>query len=458
MVQPRPAVPVARPWQFPAASRHLLDNGIEVLLYDRPGQHITSTRLIVPSPIAVEPRGLEGVATLVARTMDEGTRSHTADQMAELFELGGIAYGAGYGARGLTVETDAAAAQSARGWELVTECLREPAFPQEEVARHARQRLAEIEHEAASPDMRAAKEWAANFYDQRSRAARPAGGTADTVAAITPEDCATFHARWVRPEGATVVVAGELDEGQTLRDLQATLGTWQVEGAAPQDDSPAALVAQGQTRVRFVHRPGAVQTEIYLGSYGPDRQVAGGWAPYPALSFVLGGSPNARLDAVLREEKGYTYGFRAAFRPRVEGGVFLVSGSVRSDVTVEAMRLTLEILDEARSGFTDEETRAATDFIGKTAPARYATADAVADEAAVLRSNGLGTEFVSAYLEQLATLTPADLDAAWAKWADEPRTIVLVGDADAHADGIRELGIGEVTVVQPASADAPTGR
>ncbi|WP_446664640.1 M16 family metallopeptidase [Flexivirga sp. B27] len=447
MVQPRPTVPLAQPWQFPASTQHVLDNGIQVLLYNRPGQHITSTRLLVPTPIAVEPRALEGVATMVSRTMDEGTQSHTADEMAELFELSGIAYGAGYGARGLTLETDSTAAKSAQAWALLTECLREPAFPEQEVSRHVRQRLSEIEHEDASPDMRAAKECVANFYDQRSRASRPAGGTADTVSAITAEECARFHASWIRPEGTTVVVAGEIDEQQVLHDLSATIGSWQVDSAAPQDDSLAAEVAPGETRVRFVHRPGAVQTEIYLGSYGPDRRVEGGWAPYPALSFVMGGSPNARLDAVLREEKGYTYGFRSVFRPRSEGGMFIVSGSVRNEVTVEATALTLEILDKAAEGFTQEETRAATDFIGKTAPARYATADAVADEAVMLRSNGLGTEFVSSYLEQLATLQAADLDAAWRRWADQPRTIVLVGDAEAHAAGIRDLGIGEVTVV-----------
>lgn len=452
-MQPRPTVPPAGPWEFPVPSEHRLDNGVRVLLYNRPGQHVTSTRLLVPTPIAVEPRSLEGVATMVARTMDEGTQRHSADAMAELFELDGVAYGAGYGARGLTLETEATASKSARGWELVTECLQEPVFPDAEVSRHVRQRLAEIEHEAASAEMRAAKVWAATFYDPASRAARPAAGTTSTVRRIRPDDCAAFHRQWIRPEGATVVVAGELDEARTVRDLAATIGTWTVDGVATQDDSPQAIVAGGPTRVVFVDRPGAVQTELYVGSPGPDRHVEGGWAPYPALSFVLGGSPNARLDAVLREEKGYTYGFRSVFRPRSEGGVFVVSGSVRSEVTAEATRLTLEILDKAREGFTPEETRAAVDYIGKTAPARYATADAVADEAAVLQSNGLGTDFVSSYLAQLATLTPADLDAAWAKWAGEPRTIVLVGDAKAHADAVRELGIGDFSLVENATAE-----
>ena len=156
-----------------------------------------------------------------------------------------------------------------------------------------------------------------------------------------------------------------------------------------------------------------MQTELFLGCPGPDRRVDGGWAPYPVLGFVLGGSPNARIDAVLREEKGYTYGIRASFRPRRRGGLFLVSGSVRADATVEALGLLLDILERGRDGFTAEEIRAGVDFIRKTAPGRYATADAVADEAATMALEGLTTEFTTANLLDLATVDAERLSAAY---------------------------------------------
>ena len=113
---------------------------------------------------------------------------------------------------------------------------------------------------------------------------------------------------------------------------------------------PASSIAARRSpttasRIVLVSRPGSVQTEIVVGAPGPDRSVEGGWAPYPVLGFVLGGSPNARVDAVLREEKGYTYGIRSSFRPRRAGGVFLTSGSVRADSTAESLRLLVEILE-----------------------------------------------------------------------------------------------------------------
>ena len=88
-------------------------------------------------------------------------------------------------------------------------------------------------------------------------------------------------------------------------------------------------------------RPGSVQTEIAVACPAPDRSTPHGWAPHPVLAFVLGGSPNARVDALLREEKGYTYGIRTSFRPRVAGGSFVTQGSVRSEVTGEAVELLL---------------------------------------------------------------------------------------------------------------------
>jgi predicted Zn-dependent peptidase len=199
--------------------------------------------------------------------------------------------------------------------------------------------------------------------------------------------------------------------------------------------------------VVLVDRPGAVQSELLVAVPGPDRRTDGGWAAYPVLGFVVGGAPNARVDAVLREEKGYTYGIRSAFRPRRVGGLFITSGSVRADSTVDSVRLLLEILDQARDGFGDEEVRAGVDFISKTAPGRYATADAVADEASMLALEGLTTQFTTDNLEAMRSLTPEQLAEAWRRWVTGEWTVVVVGDASTYADAIRELGVGPVSVV-----------
>ncbi|MEP6630445.1 MAG: pitrilysin family protein [Lapillicoccus sp.] len=445
---PRPTVVPAEPYTFPTPQRRTLDNGLQVVVYDVPGQYVHSVRLSVPLPLSREPRDIEGVATIMARTLDEGTALHGSAEFARLLERRGVALGAGASDSGLGVDLDVAKRHLDYALELLRQALTEPAFPATEVDRHVKQRLAEIEQERSVAAQRGAMELIARFFDPAERASRPTAGTRQSVAAITRDDVVRFHAQHVAPTGATLVLAGDLADVDGFAAVARALGGWSApEGWTPPAEPVAARPAPDRVGIVLVDRPGSVQSELSVACPGPDRQVAGGWAPYPVLGFVLGGSPNARVDAVLREEKGFTYGIRSSFRPRRRGGLFVTSGSVRGDATVEALDILLGLLDTAREGFTPDETKQGVDYIAMTAAARYATADAIADEAASLAFEGLTTQFTTDTLRDLTRVDPARLDAAYRAFVDGGWTVVVVGDAAAHADGIRALGRGDVTVV-----------
>ena len=425
----RPQVSPPQPWAFPVPTEHVLGNGVRVLLHDLPGQYVLSLRVVVPLAVSAEPAGQEGIASMTARLLDEGTASLGSDEFAELMERHGMVLGAGVSDGGLLVDVDVSQRHLATAAGLLTQALAAPAFPEDEVRRILRNRLAEIEQERASSAHRASKEFARTLWDPADRASRPTGGTPESIGALTRDDLVEFHATHVGPDGATVVVAGDLTDVDVLAVLEATLGTWSAPRHTPSARPVPPLPAADAARVVVVDRPGSVQTEIVVGRPGPDRSTPHGWAPHPVLSFVLGGSPSARIDAVLREEKGYTYGIRSTFRPRVAGGTFVTSGSVRSEVTGESVEILLGILDGARDGFTDAELRTGVDYVAMTAPGRYATADAVADESATLALEGLPGNFTTRNLLAVNALTLADLDAAYGRVVTGEWTVVLVGDA-----------------------------
>ncbi|WP_377641085.1 M16 family metallopeptidase [Oryzobacter terrae] len=428
-VVPRPDVVAPGPWSFPVPEEHVLGNGVRVLAHDIPGQYVLSIRVVVPLALSAEPAGHEGVASMTARLLDEGTSRHGAEEFAELMERHGMVLGAGVSDGGLLVDVDVPQRHLATAADLVTQALAEPVFPEAEVRRILRNRLAEIEQERASAAHRAVKELARTLWAPGERAALPTAGTPESISSLTRDDLVDFHARHVGPRGSTVVLAGDLTGIDVPAVLGATLGTWDAPRHEPSPRPTAPRPAPDRARVVVVDRPGSVQTEIAVGVPGPDRATPDGWAPHPVLSFVLGGSPSARLDVVLREEKGYTYGIRSAFRPRVAGGTFVTSGSVRSEVTGEAVEILLGILDGAREGFTDAELRSGVDYVAKTAPGRYATADAVADETAALALEGLPLDFTTRTLRDVADLRRSDLDAAYARVATGEWSVVLVGDA-----------------------------
>ena len=425
----RPVVGPPVAWAFPTAEEHLLPNGARLLLHDLPGQYVLSLRVVVPAPLAGEPSGREGVSAMTARLLDEGTSAHGPEEFAELMERHGMALGAGVSDGGLLVDVDVPQRHLATAADLVREALADAVFPEGEVRRVLRTRLAEIEQERASATMRGARELARTMWDPADRASLPGAGTAGTIAALGRDDLVEHHARAVGPQGATLVLAGDLSGVDALGVVTATLGGWTAPEHRPAAPPRAPVPAADRVRVVVVDRPGSVQSEILLGTPGPDRSTPDGWAPHPVLSFLVGGSPSARLDVVLREEKGWTYGFRSAFRPRVAGGTFVSSGSVRTEVTGVATRTALDILDRARDGFTADELRSGVDFVAKTAPGRYATADAVADETAALALEGLPLSFTTTNLDAVRALTLEDLETAYRRTVTGEWTVVVVGDA-----------------------------
>lgn len=425
----RPAVGPPPVWTFPAPQEHLLGNGLRVLLHDLPGQYVLSMRIVVPAPLAGEPTGQEGVSAMTARLLDEGTARHGAEEFAELMERHGMALGAGVSDGGLLVDLDVPQAHLPTAARLVLEALAEPVFPEAEVRRILRTRVAEIEQERASAAHRAARELARTLWDPADRASRPAAGSVESITGLTRADLVAHHARVIGPRGATVVLAGDLAGVPALDLLTETLGSWRAPAHVPPEPAVAPAPAGDRVRVVVVDRPGSVQSELIVGCPGTDRSTPHGWAPHPVLSFLVGGSPNARIDAVLREEKGYTYGIRSSFRPRVAGGLFVTSGSVRTEVTGESMELLLGILEGARDGFTPDELRTGVDYVAKTAPGRYATADAVADETAALALEGLPLDFTTRNLEAVRALSLDDLTEAYRRTVTGEWTVVVVGDA-----------------------------
>lgn len=308
---PRPTVAPPSPWDFPVPQERLLPGGIRLLQHHLPGQHVLSVRVVIPVSLTDEPRDREGVASLMARLLDEGAGDYSSDELAEVLERHGIALGAGVAEGGLSVDLDVPSRFLPTALELLSLIVREPTFPEAEVRRMVKTRLAEIDQESASPPHLAMRHTIATLYAPHERASRPSAGGAATVAQLTRDDVEGWFRARVGPAGATFIVAGDLGEHDVPGLVEAAFASWVAPGHVAPSPARRPELARTAARVVLVDRPGSVQSEIVVACQGPDRSVEPGWAEYPVLAFILGGSPNARIDAVLRERRAT----RTAFAP-----------------------------------------------------------------------------------------------------------------------------------------------
>ncbi len=441
---PQPPIVPPRPWSFPTPQRSQLSNGIEVRTYRLPGQYVIAAHLILDLPLSTEQRDREGVVTICARTLDEGTRGHPGESFAEQLEMEGAGFGIDVNLAGLQTIIDVPASRLGIALELLAEAVTEPELTEADVRRHIQLRLAEIEQVRANSSHAANLAFRAAVFDSTSRASRMNGGEPETLVNVTPDSVRAFHTAGFGPRGATLIMAGDFADDPVAL-AETALGGWQNP---EQGQSGPPPVEPGEQKSILVDRPGAVQADIRLGGFGVDR-LDPRWADISVASYAVGGAHLSRLNAVLREEKGYTYGVRMQLSPLRTAGSYAVQGSFRTEVAVDALAEARRLMDIGNRPITPTEVEDAVAFFTGVTPLRYATADGVADQSATQILADLGDDYVDRSLAALRETTAESATAAYQSLVNlDQLTLVVVGDADRLAEPIRAIGYPDLTVIE----------
>jgi predicted Zn-dependent peptidase len=440
---PRPGIAEPRPWSFPTPDRTTLDNGLEVISYRLPGQHVISASLVLDVPLAAEPRELEGVAAITCRTLDEGTAEHSTDEFAELLETAGAGFGIDVSSDGLQLILDVPSRRLDAALALFAEAVTTPALAAPDIDRQVQLRLAEIGQARANPSQAAAIAFRRTVFAEDSRYARMNDGEPETVSAVTAEAARRFHHDHFGPHGAKLILAGELPA-----DVESFAGkhfsSWRNEQQSVVDHEPPQ---PGARRAVIAHRPGAVQADLQLGGFGIDRADPR-WPDISVASYIMGGAFLSRLNGVLREQLGYTYGVRMGFQPLRAGGTFAVSGSFRTEVIGDALERVRALLSISEQPFTEQEVRDAVTYFTGVSPLRYATADGVVDQAAIQALALLPDDYLDQRLAKLREVTAESAAAAYRSLVDPDQlTLAIAGDADKITEPLKAAGFADIEVI-----------
>jgi predicted Zn-dependent peptidase len=155
--------------------------------------------------------------------------------------------------------------------------------------------------------------------------------TPETVAALTLDEAKATYAKLFTPRTMTIYSVGpdEIDSVQPL--LEAALGSWKSDSAGvPLLRHPPGVVPEG-LHVYIAPFEAESQAVIYLARPGPAFGEAG-FLEGSAVASLLGGDFNSRLNNVVRETHGYSYGVSAGLDSSLmTGGVLNVSAPVQAD-------------------------------------------------------------------------------------------------------------------------------
>ena len=334
--------------------------------------------------------------------MDEGTQSHTGNEIAEIFD----SYGA-------YLQTECNNDYASLSLSCITkfigdtlpiflEVISQPLFPENEVnlfKQQGRQRLA-VNLEKV--DFIARKQFLTNLYGPESYMGKfPSTNDYDE---ISTKVLTHFYDSNYKNGLVAIIISGNFNDSDlkfVLKELEnVAFGKVKLQDNSNKILSPSKIL---------INKEDALQSAIRIGRRLFNRSHPD-YFKFTILNTLLGGYFGSRLMSNIREDKGYTYGIGSGVAPMKNDGYFYITTEVGSDVREDAVnQIYLEINRLCNEPIPLDELDLVKNYLFGSFQRSIDGSFSLADRHKILLLNGLSISHLESYLETLKNVTSEEL-------------------------------------------------
>ncbi|WP_422736575.1 M16 family metallopeptidase [Micromonospora sp. WMMD729] len=441
LITARPGPGAARPYRFPPVVRRAVGGG-QVVAAHLPGQNLAVALLLLDAGAGRELTGKEGLGGVLAKAMEEGTAQRDGTAYALAIEALGTELVTGLDWDSFQVSVQVPVDRLTAAVELLAEAVRTPRLDPADVRRVRDDEANALRMDWANPGPRADAALRADLFGADTRWGRPMYGDPDSVAALDVEDITVFHSEWFLRPG-TLVVAGDLDRIDL--DALAAAAFAGTGGGPAEQGGPIEVPLRAGRRIILVDRPGSVQSTLRLGHPSPHRGHPD-HVPMTLAGTVLGGAFTSRLNHLIREVRGYTYGIRGEFASSRRFGRFAVSSGVQTAVTTPALVEAVgEIARTQAEGVTEDELAVARSWRAGQLSVELQSPRAIASALTTLVVHDLPDDYHARLREELLNADVDQISAAAATHLHpDAMTLVVEGDAAVIREDLESANLGDL--------------
>ncbi|HEV7861168.1 MAG TPA: insulinase family protein, partial [Acidimicrobiia bacterium] len=451
----RNAVPSAGPTPttpVPPVRRFTLANGLAVWLVESHRLPMVSASLVSRLGSASDPPDRPGVVDLATSALDGGTTGRDALGLSRELEAAGATLGNDTGKDGTWLAATSLTGHAPATLAIMADVARNPTFPADEVDRVRDAAIVALRQDRDDADTIAESVGVREVFGAGHPYGHRTVGTEDGLRAATVDDLRRAHDRAFTPATTALVLAGDLDEAAAKTLAEGAFGSWTAgpPGGPAGGPPPPSPPAGTPDRVVIVDRPGATQTSLFLAAPGL-AQADPDYEPLLVTNRVFGGGFSSRLNANLRETRGYTYGAYSSVGNSRGVGLVSIAMDVQTPTTADAVRETIREVDTlTASGVTADELARAKQWLSGSLPSLFATRTKTVGTLRTLYLDDLPVDYYQTRPARLAHLTTADVAAVAARrFPSGAFTVVAVGDRSAIEGPLRALRLGSVSVASP---------
>jgi predicted Zn-dependent peptidase len=445
-----PTSPLRPTTPFPAIVHRHLAGGLDLAIVPRTGFPVVELRLLVFSGQATD-NSQPGLAALTGKLLkDGGAGPWSSRELAERTES--------LGAR-LSISTDRDSTRIGLGvtsgdldaaLEILSAVALKPRLAPAEFDKLRQREIDRVKDRA-----RTSPSWLASMVLYRELYELPVSihpyARYDALPAEMAELKLEHVRRWYKehftPENAVLVVSGDVSPDSVEKSAQRFFGSWRgARPAAPTFSDPRGPNGR---KILVVDRPGSTQSNVLVGTLGPERRSD----QYPALmtaNQILGGGVAGRLFLDVREKRSLAYNTGSWLEEPARGPMPIVlSAGTQTAKTADTVAALLEHYERmGKAPPSAEELERGARYLSDSFAFKMETAGAVADLAARLLVLGLPDETYDEYRRAVRALDAEGVARA-ASRAYRHDSLVVVVAGDAAVIGSTLTRFGPVSVLDP---------
>ena len=387
-----------------------------------------------------------GLASIVSTMLTEGTTHRSGDQLSEDLQLLGTNIGTSIGGETGQMGFVSMKDKFAPVLAVLEDMLVNPTFPEPALERLRARTLVGLTQSLDRTAVLASHVFDHEVYGTQHPYGRYT--TEQSVKAITHDDVVAFHKAYFTPGHAIITVVGDITPAEAKATIEKALAPWPAGGSKPSFDYPAPPTPKGTT-IWLGDKGGAAQSSFAIGGVGPSRGTPDYYA-LRVMNTILGGMFQSRLNADIREQKGYSYGVGSGFAFGRGPGPFEASGEI---VTAKSDSALLEFMKHLRGirgdiPVTDEELSTAKSKLVQELPERFSSVSSTAGSIVSLYLQDLPRDFYQNFPSEVGKVTRDGVMQAAQKYVDPDHlSIVIVGDRKSIEEPLRATKVAPVVLV-----------
>src|SRR5438309_6477997 len=411
----------AKPTAAGEIQKFELSNGLRLLVREDPRLPIVAMGAVFRGGLLAETPQTNGVTRLMAKVLLKGTKTRTAEQIANEIEAVGGSISSEAGNNSFSVSVDVMKPDVKLGVDLLSDVLLNAAFPEKAIAREKEIQIAAIQQEEEQLAAVARNIMRQALFPQHPYALRT-NGSINSVQRLTQKDLIDFRDRYVAAKNGVIFVFGDVKAAEVKQLVEEALAKMKPGALALTDAKPSTPLGKPET---VESRKDKAQGVLMVGFRGasllsPDRY---------ALELIDEASSDLGSRFFIRiRDPGWAYYVGASQMQGLVPGLFaFYLGTDPQKIEPVKTALLDEIYKLANDGLTPEElARAKKKLIGQQEIANQSN-DAFGYHCALDELYGLGFDFYKRLEHDVNAVTPEHIKLVAAKYfRDQPYVLATV--------------------------------